>query len=59
MFSAGWETQLPVLVVQILSELPEEDDDSESEEEDEDDHDDDGSTSEWSKYNFASRLSLI
>lgn len=50
--------QLPALLVQILSVFTEEDDDSTGEEEDED-HDDDGSTSEWSKYNFASRLSLI
>ena len=44
-------------MVQILWELPEEGDDNE--EEDEEDHDDDGSTSEWSKYNFAGRLSLV
>lgn len=46
-------------MVQIVSELPDEDDDYGSEEGEEDDLGDDGSTSEWSKYNLASRLSLI
>lgn len=46
-------------MVQILRERPEDDGDGNSEEADDEDDDDNGSTSEHSKYVFASRVSLV